>query len=477
MGALIAPACYVGVDRLVFFHRAIRCVIRHDVSSAGCSGRSTVLLLFARLAAPPVTMQTMLSPPSDLTLKVRADWSLVVEWKHEHPKGVVFHIKVEYFDPSTPMIEPEETKTFDSSALVVHVLARLEPARSEACTVKVSVEAVGQDSPDVRSKAVTVQTTWDDQRTNEECQNDLQKRGEALAVQLNGFRRARWSDLHVLIAGAQHHGKSSFVNHVNRCLQGNLAVNDEMESAPAGSMENTQEILNMQWDGLCLMDTPAIPNMNDEMSEAFRSLLAGAISQGTRRRDFAKSRWALKKPPHAAILVMSLCHWRDQQDEMQSYLTAMARELKNASNKQVTFPFVVAATHRDEFLADSAALKPHEELTEVLNSMKKAANSEHVFAVTNYKKASVGSLTVNEQTFSLLSQLVTLAFRQDTGVVVARSQCLRCVSVTSFVWRSFDLLIRRHGIYTCLSFPTQPRNYIKYASAALLFGVIWAVLK
>ena len=36
--------------------------------------------------------------------------------------------------------------------------------------------------------------------------------------------------------------------------------------------------------------------------------------------------------------------------------------MKNASNGQVTFPFVVLATHRDKFLSCSCAGKPHEEL-------------------------------------------------------------------------------------------------------------------
>ena len=269
------------------------------------------------------------------------------------------------------------------------------------------------------------QISWDDVQSQADGAQDLEERRKNLVGQLDTFSQERGCKMNVVIVGGQHHGKSSFINHVNRCWKNNLMANDEMESAPAGMAENTQEISALNLDEkLCLIDTPAIPNMGSEMADAFRSLLKAGQRSGTRRRQLAQGTFMsnFRRPPHAAIVVVSLCHWRDQQEEMQSYLRAMAKELKNASGGVVTFPYVVTATHRDEFLRDSKAAKPHEELNRVLDAMKRAANTKQVFAVSSYHKGSSASAAVNKETFDLLSQLVTLANRQDTGVVVAQSQ-------------------------------------------------------
>ena len=217
---------------------------------------------------------------------------------------------------------------------------------------------------------------------------------------------------------------SSFINHVYRCCRQDLKVQNQLETAPAGAAENTQDIKMVPvLAGLCLIDTPAIPNMSEHMEEAFGALLAGKIPEGVRRKDFNKSKCCYSKPPHAAILVVSLLHWRDQQEEMALYLGAMSRKLKTASDGRVAFPFVIAATHRDEFLrCCEFNKKPHEELEAVLNSMRKAANTNEVFAVTNYKKGGLASMEVNEQTFALLSQVIPLAARGNTGAVVQQNQ-------------------------------------------------------
>ncbi|OLP76466.1 hypothetical protein AK812_SmicGene43592 [Symbiodinium microadriaticum] len=405
-----------------------------DVNSSGLPGPSSDL--FRGLGLPKglkrAAMQQPAAPlmaPSNLQVEVRADRSLVVTWDYDRSDAnvtPVFHLTVAYFDPEGPMLDPDETRSMTcKQGTSMHVEARDGPEALKACTVSVSLQAATQTSPDLRSSAVRAQTSWDDVQSQADGAQDLEERRKNLVGQLDTFSQVRGCKMNVVIVGGQHHGNSCFINHVHRCWKNNLMANDEMESAPAGMAENTQEISALYLDEkLCLIDTPAIPNMGSEMADAFRSLLNAGHSSGTRRRQLAQGTFMsnLRKPPHAAIVVMSLCHWRDQHEEMQGYLRAMAKELKNASGGRVTFPFVVTATHRDEFLRDSKASRPHEELNKVLDAMKRAANTAHVFAVSNYHKDSSASAAVNKQTFDLLSQLVTLAIRQDTGVVVAQSQ-------------------------------------------------------
>ena len=357
-------------------------------------------------------------PQQQVKVELRDDRSLVVSWSHTEPNAAV---KLEYYDPSGPMIEPDETERKPCNGSAMHLEARATSHR--ACTVKVVSEVDG-------TEVARTQTTWDDEFPAAEdqcvdlCLEDLQKRCEKLSEQIRREVGEKASGLtRILVLGQQHHGKSSFINHLFRVLKKDLKANDQMNTAVAGPAENTREIQKCDVAELSFLDTPAIPNMSSESVEAIRALLAGYIPEGKRRKDCANSKSSFSAPPDAAILVMSLCHWRDQPEEMQSYMVSMAKELKEASEGQVTFPYVVAATHRDEFLRSCAAQKPHEELKAALTDMKKAANTDYVFALTSYKQDSKGSAAINEQTFKLLSQLVTLAARQDTGVVVKKNWC------------------------------------------------------
>ena len=355
-------------------------------------------------------------PQQQVKVELRDDRSLVVSWSHTEPNAAV---KLEYYDPSGPMIEPDETERKPCNGSAMHLEARATSHR--ACTVKVVSEVDG-------TEVARTQTTWDDEFPAAEdqcvdlCLEDLQKRCEKLSEQIRREVGEKASGLtRILVLGQQHHGKSSFINHLFRVLKKDLKANDQMNTARGGPAENTREIQKCDVAELSFLDTPAIPNMSSESVEAIRALLAGYIPEGKRRKDCANSKSSFSAPPDAAILVMSLCHWRDQPEEMQSYMVSMAKELKEASEGQVTFPYVVAATHRDEFLRSCAAQKPHEELKAALTDMKKAANTDYVFALSSYKQDSKGSAAINEQTFKLLSQLVTLAARQDTGVVVAKN--------------------------------------------------------
>ena len=251
----------------------------------------------------------MPAPPSELTVNTHTDRSLVLSWKHPEPGACIFHVKVEYFDPTTPMIEPEETKTITCSGLAFHFGARDDPKKSEAFTARVSLEAACEDDPEKRSNVVTAQITMDDALSVEEGRADLEKRVAQLSVELDAFGKARGRQMCVLVVGPNHHGKSSFINHVYRCFAKNLEVNDQLDTAPAGSAENTQETLTVNMDGLCLIDTPALPNMSTDAVDALQALLAGAVSDGARRRDFTKRQCYFQEPPHAAILLLTYAYF------------------------------------------------------------------------------------------------------------------------------------------------------------------------
>ena len=228
-----------------------------------------------------------------------------------------------------------------------------------------------------------------------------------------------------------------------RCLTKDLDANDQMESAPAGVAENTQVTLECKVAELSFLDTPAFANMGTDMAKVFESMLRRQVANGTRRAGMdQRQSWLFDGyPPAAAIVVMSLCHWRDQPEEMHRYLAEMSNKLKHASDGQVVFPFVVAATHRDEFLRDCTADKPHEELKALLQSMRKSSNCNHVFAIANYQAGSKGSAVMNEQTFKLLSQLFAHAAYQDTGKVVAAQNDVAGLQLAAAIVVAFFVFI------------------------------------
>ena len=134
---------------------------------------------------------------------------------------------------------------------------------------------------------------------------------------------------------AQHHGKSSHINHLSRCLRGDLTLNDHMDQAPASEEEKTVALKSIKIplgsSHMVLVDTPAFPNMNDEMQGKLKTLLPTGVKDGARRQDLAPEKQSsFSKLPHGAIVVVSLCHWRDQKTETQGYLQKMAGVFKTA---------------------------------------------------------------------------------------------------------------------------------------------------
>ena len=166
------------------------------------------------------------------------------------------------------------------------------------------------------------------------------------------------------------------------------------------------------------IDTPAFASMNAATMGKLHTLLSTGIKDGTRREALPPAERSLfNKPPHGAIVVISLCHWRDQPQEMQAYLEHMAEAFKNASGGSVAFPYVVAATHRDSFLQDCQKEDPAKELQNAVEDIKKAALTDHVYTITSYKRESFGSARNNKATGDLLSQLLTKAKLENTGKV------------------------------------------------------------
>ena len=196
-----------------------------------------------------------------------------------------------------------------------------------------------------------------------------------------------------------------------------------MDQAPASEEEKTVALksINIPLGSahLVLVDTPAFPNMNDEMQGKLKTLLSTGVKDGARRQDLAPEKQSsFSKPPHGAIVVVSLCHWRDQKTEMHCYLQKMAGVFKTASGGTVEFPYVVVVTFLDEFLRDCPTEDPSKELESALEGIKRSAKTDHVYAVTNYKRNSSGSLRSNKATFDLLSQLLEKAMRENTATPV-----------------------------------------------------------
>ena len=369
--------------------------------------------------------------PEGLKVKVRGDKSLEIRWQADGSNGG-FRVEIRYFDfkgratEADHLIELEVVNT-----CAVKVVHPKELPLNKAWVVKVALKA---SENDMLSDAVEKQVAWDDELSEEETKidlaehlNDFQKKDLKPFLQAKGIPR-------ILVVAAQHHGKSSHLNHLFRCFNGDLNLNDQMDVAPAGKEEKTIVVKSLpvgsstwswfrfwSWSSdMVLVDTPALP-MNDKMQQYLRTLLSTGVEDGVPREALVPGKQSsLKEPPHGAIIVVSLCHWRDQQGEMQVYLQKMAEVFKNPSSGQVAFPYVVAVTFRDEFLKDCQKEKPRDELENAVAGIKKASLTDHVYSITNYKQGALGSARNNKVTFDLLSQLLTKASRVDTATAAQK---------------------------------------------------------
>ena len=385
------------------------------------------------MAVLPAVLSKAPAKPVDLEVKAQPDKSLHTRWQADGAHGR-FQVEVCYFEFEGPMLDP-----FHSSGIIqVERCAAFVPhpeqvPRDQAWVVKVFVKAVSEDG--LLSEAAEKQVTWDDELSAEETAKDLKQR--LADFQQKDFARflAAKGDPHIVVVAAQHHGKSSHINHLIRCLRGDLTLNDHMDQAPAGEEEKTvapkSTRIRVGSSHMVLVDTPAFPNMNDEMPGKLKTLLSTGVKDGARRQDLAPEKQSsFGKPPHGAIVVVSLCHWRDQKTEVQGYLQKMAGAFKTASGGTVEFPYVVAVTFRDEFLKECQKENPKQELESAIEGIKRCAMTDHVYAITNYKRKSCGSLRINEATFDLLSQLLEKAMRENTDISLRqlKQDCANCAN-------------------------------------------------
>ena len=355
--------------------------------------------------------------PTGLKVKVRPDKSFEIHWQAEGGASL-FELTITYTPFEGPMFQPSHSNVQQVEGFQTHVPHPHTLSKAQAWVVKISLKAKSDGS---WSDAVEYQIAWEDELSDQETRKDLNERIESfLKKDLCDFMKSKNDHPKILVLGPQHHGKSSFVNHAYRCLHADLDVSDQLDQAPAGPEEKTLATKSLQLDvshsQVTFIDNPAFATMSDETQGKLQTLLSSGHCDGLRRQDMgrAEGSW-FSRPPHAAIVVMSLCHWREEREEMASYLQKIAGVLKTASAGTVEFPYVVAATHCDEFLKDCQKEDPRDELEKALEGIKRSASTSHVYAITNYMQGSMGSARNNKATFDLLIQLLAKANHENTG--------------------------------------------------------------
>ena len=370
----------------------------------------------------------------DLSVVVHGDKSLEIRWARGDGECNDYELELRYFRLGGLMMEPDHPTVKEVKGCAVHVPHPENLSKGFGWVVKIALQA---KSDGLLSEKITQQVSWDDELADTE--KDLKEKMPKLKSELKDFVAVRGKPRFLLLGG-QHHGKSSFANHLYRCFNCDLSLNDQMDVASAGAEEKTVETksLSLPLNGrdVTFIDTPAFANMNDDAVGKLQTLISTGFQDGARRRDLPPDeRSWFSKPPHGAIVVMLLIHWRDQTDEMKKYLEKMADVFKNASGGKVAFPYVVACTHRDVFLKECQKEDPAKELRKAVEDIGKAALTEHVFPITSYKKKGSGSARNNEATLDLASQLFTKAKRENTAIVQDRNalQGLKFSAVAALV--------------------------------------------
>ena len=368
--------------------------------------------------------------PSDLDVRVRSDKSLEIRWAGADAGcDNCYELELRYFRLGGAMIKPDHSTVKEVKGLATHELHPENLPKDLAWVVKVGLKAKSENS---FSEAIMKQVSWDDELADTE--KDLKENIAGLNEEFQSFIEAKESGWRqslpaflrfkprFLLLGGQHHGKSSFANHLYRCFNCDLSLNDQMDVASAGAEEKTVETksLSVPLKGIdvAFIDTPAFANMNTETAGKLQTLLSSGIVDGERRDKLSSDKLSwFSKPPHGAIVVMSLIHWRDQPDEMKKYLEKMADVFKKASGGKVAFPYVVACTHCDVCLKECQKEDPAKELRKAVEDIGKAALTKHVYDITNYEKEGLGSARNNKATVDLLSQLLTKAKHENVAKV------------------------------------------------------------
>mmetsp|Transcript_118393 Transcript_118393/g.295402 ORF Transcript_118393/g.295402 Transcript_118393/m.295402 type:complete len:436 (-) Transcript_118393:251-1558(-) len=351
-----------------------------------------------------------------------------------------YDIEVKLFDLTTPMCDPILSENIFGISACRYNLGSLAD-HGQGLTLDVSVagrfpvgkrSSVGSDALKDTGKheqgpSTKVRCTWEPYfESKVDAQTHVATLLKGLCPDFQEFAaKLQRPNINLVLIGGQHHGKSSFVNHLKRFCSSDTDIPDEMEVAPPSQFETTVETKTLdigfvkhpqQRFHFCVTDVPAFSTTADVAT--FREQLQGVLSgecgsgrrrQGFRVRPFAHSSQGDAAQIDAVVLVVSLLQWRDSTDEMQVYLGNIQRELKHATRDRIAMPFVVAATHRDTFLQECQADSPHEELGLAVESLKAFCNTEYVFAIANYRRAAHMSKLVNCETRNLLSVAVKLA--------------------------------------------------------------------
>eukprot|EP00929_Paragymnodinium_shiwhaense_P021246 TRINITY_DN13909_c0_g1_i1.p1 TRINITY_DN13909_c0_g1~~TRINITY_DN13909_c0_g1_i1.p1 ORF type:complete len:438 (-),score=64.56 TRINITY_DN13909_c0_g1_i1:111-1337(-) len=363
--------------------------------------------------------------------------SLVVDWHEPKNAGnsniTGYTIEHEWFDPASPMIDPVACRRQEVGPAArraqLHspeniVTSMLIPAR----TVRISVSA--SNTHGAGEQAVKT-ITWDSHyRSAADVTQSLISMNSRLEEVCEEFKtkRSGVTSIDLMVFGDQHNGKSSFLNHVKRVLDGRLNKADEFAAAPASLSETTHctKCLEVPFKRYTfrLHDTPAFRTMTPETREKIKHLLSKGVPSGTSRDSMCQTSTFLGNPPHGAILVVSLLQWRDERERTRDWMRALQAEFKHASGGRVEFPYCVVATKRDLFLEECQQPEPHKELDRVLKEIRVDGNTDVVCAVANYKEDSAWSDETNTETYRLLRQLVTLAKNQDTAVVLHENRAI-----------------------------------------------------
>merc|ERR1711879_1021585 len=77
------------------------------------------------------------------------------------------------------------------------------------------------------------------------------------------------NEMRIILVGKQHHGKSSFTNHMMRCLQQKMDIADEVETGPQCEFETTVDTkpIKMTFQDtfhFVVYDTPAFSTLTLE---------------------------------------------------------------------------------------------------------------------------------------------------------------------------------------------------------------------
>mmetsp|Transcript_42396 Transcript_42396/g.134720 ORF Transcript_42396/g.134720 Transcript_42396/m.134720 type:complete len:471 (-) Transcript_42396:112-1524(-) len=357
------------------------------------------------VAPPPPVLEELPGPPAQVRVAIR-DGQPVVHWeppRHFNSKKVL----------SYELLASGGMVSLPAVSTSYAIQGSLEDVTS-----KVSVRAVAKGGPGEWASAMYVLPA-------PLAATDLKSLTAILWEGCWEFWAARQRNwVRLLLVGKQHHGKSSLLNHMVRCIKYQMDIGDEVETGPPSEMETTLDVKKIVV-ALCdfnftLLDAPAFSVLDQVRRKQLQELLECA-EHGWRRGDATAAGLfpLLNNSPDAVVVVVSLQSWRDEHDELKEYLQGLQGILKHATRNDVAFPFVVAATHTDAFMeeAGNAGQDPKHALDMAIRDLSALANTTKVYAITNYTDASTWTKRNMDATYRMLRDVTKLAKNAQTDKV------------------------------------------------------------